>query len=78
MPPLLHVFRRLTGLTISYGQERAALDKFAALSFQKAEAAQKAGNFESEIVPVIVEGKVVKMDDSIRPEVTYEVKRILT
>jgi acetyl-CoA acetyltransferase len=61
-------------LVDSYNQDRASLDLFAAKSYQKAEAAQKAGYFESEIVPVIVEGKAVTKDDGIRPGVTPEVK----
>ena len=77
MALLLCLYRRLIGL-VSYNQNRATLDKFAASSFQKAEAAQKAGHFKSEIVPVIVEGKPVTKDDGIRSGVTSEVMRYLT
>jgi acetyl-CoA acetyltransferase len=56
MFPLLHLFRRLTGHIASYNQDRTTPDKFAVSSYQKAEAAQKAGHFEFEIVPVTVEG----------------------
>lgn len=57
--------------------DRARQDEFAAKSFQKAEAAQKAGKFESEIVPITYtddegnERKVTK-DDGIRQGVTKE------
>lgn len=47
-----------------YGLVRHMLDDFAADSHRKAAAAQKAGKFNAEIVPV---GKVVR-DDGIRPE----------
>ena len=40
-----------------YGIERAQQDEFAAASQQKAEAAQKAGRFKDEIVPVQIPGK---------------------
>jgi acetyl-CoA acetyltransferase len=62
MALLLCLYGRLIGL-VSYNQNRATLDKFAASSFQKAEAAQKAGHFESEIVSVIVEGKPVTKEN---------------
>ncbi|KAL9584751.1 MAG: hypothetical protein Q9212_001916 [Teloschistes hypoglaucus] len=61
---------------------REAQDAFAARSFQKAEAAQKAGKFKEEIVPMKVkwvdpkteEDKeiVVDKDDGIRPGMTAE------
>lgn len=65
-----------------YNVGRAKQDDFAAKSFQKAAAAQKAGKFVEEIVPVktkIVDPKtdeeveiVVKEDDGIRDGVTAE------
>ena len=55
---------------------REAQDRFAVASQNKAEAAQKAGKFDSEIVPVTIKGRkgdtVVKDDEFIRHGVTYE------
>ena len=55
---------------------REAQDKFAVASQNKAEAAQKAGKFEDEIVPVTIKGRkgdtVVKDDEFIRHGVTLE------
>lgn len=47
-------------------------DAFAASSYQKAEAAQKGGRFDSEIVPVTVGGKTVNRDDCLRYGVTAD------
>lgn len=65
-----------------YNVSRETQDAFAAASFQKAAAAQKAGKFESEIVPVktkIVDPKTgdeheitVSKDDGVREGVTKE------
>ncbi len=51
-----------------YGIDRAAQDLFALRSHQKAAAAQKAGIFAEEIVPV----KAVCEDEHIRPDTTLE------
>lgn len=61
---------------------RQVQDEFAAKSFQKAAAAQKAGKFKDEIVPIMVkvvdpktgatQEKVVDQDDGIRGGVTAE------
>jgi acetyl-CoA C-acetyltransferase len=55
---------------------REAQDRFAVASQNKAEAAQKAGKFDNEIVPVTIKGRkgdtVVKDDEFIRHGVTYE------
>ncbi|EPQ56769.1 acetyl-CoA acetyl transferase [Gloeophyllum trabeum ATCC 11539] len=65
-----------------FGISRAVQDAFAAASFQKAAAAQKAGKFRAEIVPVKVKWTdpkteqereiVVDADDGIRDGVTAE------
>jgi acetyl-CoA acyltransferase 1 len=59
-----------------YGISRASQDAFAAKSYQKAAAAQKAGYFDQEIAPITVtyEDKeiVVSKDDGIRDGVTAE------
>jgi acetyl-CoA acyltransferase 1 len=65
-----------------FGISRAKQDVFAAQSFQKAAAAQKAGKFKAEIVPVKVKWTdpkteqtktiVVEVDDGIRDGVTAE------
>jgi acetyl-CoA acyltransferase 1 len=52
-----------------YGLDRRALDQFAVASHQKAAAAQRAGKFQAEIVPV----HEVTQDDGIRSDTTYEV-----
>ena len=55
---------------------RAAQDAFAVASQNKAEAAQKAGKFDDEIVPVVIPGKkgdvVVDKDEYIRAGATIE------
>jgi acetyl-CoA C-acetyltransferase len=55
---------------------REAQDKFAVASQNKAEAAQKAGKFDDEIVPVTIKGRkgdtVVDKDEFIRHGVTLE------
>ena len=65
-----------------FGISREAQDKFAAQSFQRAAAAQKAGKFKDEILPIkvtIIDPKtdkaseiVVDADDGIRAGVTVE------
>ncbi|KAK9458971.1 Thiolase, N-terminal domain-containing protein [Lipomyces oligophaga] len=65
-----------------YGLKRPDLDKFAATSYQKAEAAQKAGKFDAEIIPLKVKWSdpktgdekeiVVNKDDGIRYGVTAQ------
>jgi acetyl-CoA C-acetyltransferase len=51
-------------------------DRFAVLSQNRAEAAQKAGKFDAEITPVTIKGRkgdtVVDKDEYIRPGVTYD------
>ena len=65
-----------------FGISREVQDKFAAESFRRAAAAQKAGNFKAEILPIkvkIIDPKtdkeseiVVDSDDGIRENVTAE------
>ena len=52
-----------------YGLDRVALDQFAVASHQKAAAAQRAGKFDAEIVPV----GAVCLDDGIRSQTTLEI-----
>ncbi|KAK7208595.1 peroxisomal 3-oxoacyl-CoA thiolase [Myxozyma melibiosi] len=66
----------------AYGVTRKMQDEFAADSYRKAEAAQKAGKFKEEIIPIktkFIDPKteqvseiVVSEDDGIRPGVTPE------
>lgn len=49
-----HMGNTAENVARKYGLDRAAQDEFAAASQQKAEAAQKAGRFDAEIVPVEV------------------------
>ncbi|MFP5327842.1 MAG: acetyl-CoA C-acyltransferase [Acidimicrobiia bacterium] len=56
-----------------YGVSRERMDEFAALSQQRAVAAQENGFFEREITPVTLEdGTVVSKDDGPRPGTTAE------
>ena len=65
-----------------YGISREAQDKFAAESYRRAAAAQKAGKFKAEILPIkvkVIDPKtdkesevVVDSDDGIRDGVTAE------
>ena len=59
-----------------WGQTREQLDEFAAWSQQKAVAAQEAGKFDAEIVPVEVKKKketiIVNKDEGHRPGTTAE------
>ena len=59
-----------------HGISRAQQDEFAAASQQKAEAAQKAGRFKDEIVPVAIASKkgdfVFDSDEFIKPGTTAE------
>lgn len=58
------------------GVSRADQDAFAARSHQRAAAAQAAGKFSAEMVPVEIAGKggptVVAQDESVRPDTTAE------
>jgi acetyl-CoA acyltransferase 1 len=53
-----------------YKIPRTRQDEFAARSQNRAEAAQKAGKFDEEIIPVIVNGKTISKDDGIRAGAT--------
>jgi acetyl-CoA C-acetyltransferase len=64
-------------LATDYGVDRDAADSFAARSHQRAAAAQRAGRFDDEIVPVEVpqrkaEPVVFDCDEGIRPDTTPE------
>ncbi|MER5183416.1 thiolase family protein [Streptomyces sp. NPDC002896] len=49
-----------------WGFDRTRLDEFAALSHERASAAQDAGAFDAEIVPVPVDGAKVTADEGVR------------
>ena len=73
-----HMGNTAENVAKKYGFSRAAQDQFAAGSQQKAEAAQKAGRFDEEIVPVIIpqrkgEPLVFKSDEFPRHGTTPEV-----
>ncbi|MDQ0691385.1 acetyl-CoA C-acyltransferase [Arthrobacter sp. W4I7] len=57
---------------------RQQLDEFAVLSHAKADAAQAAGAFDAEIVPVQAPGGLVRADEGIRPGSTVEKLGTLT
>jgi acetyl-CoA acyltransferase 1 len=52
--------------------DRQKQDRFSVASHQKAAAAQRAGKFKDEIVPVEIGGKLVTEDDGIRADASYE------
>ncbi len=53
-----------------YGVSRERQDEFALRSHQRAAAAQQAGRFTGEIVPVTATGREISQDESIRPDLT--------
>ncbi|AXF22797.1 acetyl-CoA C-acyltransferase [Burkholderia pyrrocinia] len=64
-------------LAREYGITRDASDRFAARSHQRAAAAQQAGHFDAEIVPVAVpqrkgDALIVAQDEGVRGETTLE------
>jgi acetyl-CoA C-acetyltransferase len=54
------------------GITRAEQDAFAALSHQRAAAAQREGRFAEEIAPVTVKDRLVDTDEGVRPDATAE------
>ncbi|MGX7262428.1 hydroxymethylglutaryl-CoA reductase, degradative [Enterococcus crotali] len=65
------------GLTAENVAEQFAIsqqmqDEFAAQSQQKAAIAQEKGNFIDEIVPITIEGSILKEDEGIRKDTTVE------
>ncbi len=71
-----HMGQTAENVAEKWGIDRAAQDAFAVASQNKAEAAQKAGRFEAEIVPFTVRGRkgdsVVERDEYIRHGATLE------
>ena len=71
-----HMGTTAENVATQYQITREAQDEFAVASQNKAEAAQKAGRFKDEIVPVTIKGKkgdtVVEQDEYIRHGVTIE------
>lgn len=55
-----------------YGVSRERQDRFALGSHQRAGAAQEAGRFDAEIVPVAAAGGEVSRDEGIRPDLTMD------
>ncbi len=55
-----------------YGFDRDTLDRFALESHRRAAAAMRAGAFEKEIVPVLVEGGWHVSDEGVRPDATLD------
>ncbi len=71
-----HMIKTADNVAEQWGLTREELDVFAANSQQKAEAAQARGDFEAEIVPVMIKKKKemveFKVDEGIRPGTTAE------
>ena len=55
-----------------YGVDRLAQDDFAARSHRRAHAAQTAGAFDAEIIPLTVGNAVVTDDEGVRPDASVE------
>lgn len=55
-----------------YGVSRDEMDRFALLSHERATAAQEAGIFDREIVPLVVDGKPFQRDEGPRPDSSLE------
>ncbi|MDZ7751751.1 MAG: acetyl-CoA C-acetyltransferase [Gammaproteobacteria bacterium] len=71
-----HMGNTAENIAREWGLDRTAQDEFAAASQQKAEAAQKAGRFQEEIVPVTIKGRkgdtVVDTDEFPRAGTTAQ------
>jgi len=71
-----HMGQTAENIASRYQITREDQDRFAVASQNRAEAAQKAGNFADEIVPVTIKGRkgdtVVENDEYIKSGVTYE------
>ena len=71
-----HMIKTADNICEEWGLTREELDEFALKSQQKAEAAQKSGAFDNEIVPVMVKKKKemveFKVDEGPRPGSTIE------
>ena len=65
-------FRGAEMMAEKYGLSRQELDRFALESHRKAAAATEAGAFESEIVPLNVEGREHRVDEGIRFDASLE------
>ena len=60
-----------------WGIERARLDEFAARSHELAATADASGAFEREVVPIRAAGRIVKRDETIRPDTSVDSLRTL-
>ena len=71
-----HMGQTAENIAAKWQLSREDQDRFALASQQKAEAAQKAGKFDEEIVPLIIRGKMggvsVEKDEYIRAGTTFE------
>lgn len=59
-------------IALRWGLDRRRLDEYASQSHQRAQAATDAGLFDSQIVPIEVDGTIVRRDEGIRPDTTLE------
>jgi len=59
-------------VAVKFGVSREKQDRFAAASHQKAAAAQRAGKFKDEIIPVDADGTIISVDEGIRADSTFE------
>lgn len=75
--PISGMIETAENLAREYGIDRAAADAFAVASHRKAAAAQQAGRFDAEIVPLQVpqrraEPLTVAVDEGVRPDASVE------
>lgn len=70
----------ITGERIAekFGITREEADEFALMSHQKALQAINNGKFDKEIVPVEVKGNIIKKDEGVRPDTSFEKLQKLT
>jgi len=75
--PITGMIETAENLAAQYGITRGEADAYAARSHQRAAAAQAAGRFDAELVPVAVpqrrgESAVISRDEGVRPDSTAE------
>ncbi len=65
-------FRGAQMIAEKYGFDRETLDRYALQSHQRAHAATQAGAYDSQIVPLGIEGGVHRVDEGIRADASLE------
>ncbi len=65
-------FRGAQMIAEKYGFDRETLDRYALQSHQRAQTATQSGAFDSQIVPLAIEGGVHRVDEGIRADASLE------